>query len=531
MAFNARKAYRSIPLASLRSQFDVGLPELLIRAAYCAPHFQPYYKFVCCPMYPHRNCLCAQKSTNITNLGKEYTRIVSDARMHGFGRYNSEYLVDLFLIEPKYICNTCIDYHIFSHNYDCIQPGYDITKRLFQQIGRDSYFYSQRDLAEKYGVSKTLVNKIHAATDKFLKEQLPPSQAPQDLAIFHISIPGKKGFSVLLDAATGLSVGTTESNSHEVIAKGIQAMQGFQNIRRVYTSMGSSYQTTIRQLLPDAKHIVDKYSVYQELENRYQKLISDHKAVFLNNTLGAVDETLVKEAANLLSHLHPISRCFPQFDKAQKTYPHRNKIMEQFPDIAFLLEFEWSFFQIYSSQTRDEALKKYVEWRKLLPPNGKRKIEEWEDDHKISISLYKPLADFGKLTRNWEAEILNCFDDFCRDSRPVIMHTDFAATSINISYQLSSFTCSTVRTRWDHWSALKNPITFAIMGWTPDNTECLPYEDYWRYCRKKGLYNHYGPVRFSIVETTKHEEQKPICVFDYQFPEQYYSLLSEGVLL
>ena len=219
MAFNARKAYRSLPLVSLRRRFDVGLPELLIRTAYCAPHVQPYYQFVCCPKYLHHHCPCAQKSPDITRLGEKYTRIVSDACVHGFGRYNSEYLVDLFLIEPKYRCNTCIDYHIFSHNYDCIQPGYDITKRLFQQIGRDSYFYSQRDLAEKYGVSKTLVNKIHAATDKFLKEQLPPSQAPQDLAIFHISIPGKKGFSVLLDAATGLSVGTTESNTMKLSQK------------------------------------------------------------------------------------------------------------------------------------------------------------------------------------------------------------------------------------------------------------------------------------------------------------------------
>lgn len=526
MAFNARKAYRNLPLESLYSRFDVGLPELLIRTAYRAPHFQPYFQFVCYPKYLHHNCPCPQKSTDITKLGKKYTRLVSDACIHGFGQYNSEYLVDLFLIGPTYRCK-CTDNCIFSHNYDCIQPGYAITKRLFQQIGRDSYFYSQRHLAEKYGVSKTLVNNIHAATDKLLKEQLPPSQAPQDLAIFNISIPGKKGFSVLLDAATGLSVGTTESNSHEAIAKGIQAMQGFQNIRRVYTSMGSSYQTTIRQLLPDAKHIVDKYSVYQELENCYQKLISDHKDVFLNNTLGAVDEKLVKEATNLLSHLHPISRCFPQFEETQKNYLYRNNIMEQFPDIAFLLKFEWSFFQIYSSQTRDEALKKYTEWRKLLPPTGKRKIEEWEDDHKISISLYKPLADFGKLTGNWEAEILNCFDDFCRASRPIIMHTDFAATSLKISYLLSSFTCSTVRTRWDHWSALKNPITFAIMRWTPDDTECLPYED---YCRKKGLY-HQWPVRFRIVETTKHEERKPICVFDYQFPEQYYSLLSERVLI
>ena len=535
MADNIRKTYRSLQLQEIK-KIKVDLPELETLHVYQAPNFQPYYQFDCKPQHLHHHCPCSQKSTDITYLHKSYTRIVSDACVHIFGRSDSEYLVDLSLNEPKYRCNTCSQYYIFSHSFDCIQPGYAITKRLFHQVGRDSYFYSQRDLAEKYGISKTRVQNIHADTDKLLNAQLSLSQAPQNLAIFNISIPdkgsGEKGFAVLIDAETGLSVGSSKSNSQTDISTAIRAMPGYQSIRKVYSSMRPSYYTTIEHLLPRAKLIVDKYSAYQELEKSYKELISNLKDCFVNNTHGTVDGALIAEASKLLSHLHPINRCFPQFTERQNGFPNRDKIMEKFRDIAFLLKFERAFFEIYLSRSKYQAMRRFDDWSNLLPPDGKWEIEEWEDEHRVSRRLYQPLAKFGKLAHKWKEEILNYFDDLSADSSSVIMHTDYTVSALSIQKLLQSFSCADVRTLWDHWSVLKNPITFEVMGLTPDRKKYLPYNDYWSYCHENGFDQwHSSPSGYKIVDTTKIEERKPICVFDHQFPEQYFSLSSNGILL
>lgn len=392
----AKKESRSIVCEEVIPIPSLNLPEL--KETRCRRNVETQALiFNCKPARRHMGgCLCCG-SINYYVHGHKRNRLIHDVSV---GLIHVDMLIDV----PRYKCNDCGG--TFMHPLTCIVEGTQFTLRLYEQIeerGLDGAFDA---LSKEYGTSQTTVAKIVANYCEQMERER-KLIAPRVLGIDEKHIV-RNARGVFVDVETSQFLELTADNKTETMWQTIAGMEGYENIQVVTMDMHKPYLSMVHEHLPNAKVVIDKYHVVQNL---YKHVHESKKAIaeYLKVKVDELPESSEKDRKlELLTSLGKSKYLFKFGIKKLLQKPERVKLIaelcEAFPELNTLRYLKEGVDYIYASKTREEAEARHSEWKRNIPKKD---------------PLFKEIADFSKTVDRWKPYIFNYFDEGCRYTNAV----------------------------------------------------------------------------------------------------------------
>lgn len=405
----------------------LNLPDLHVVRCLKPKSGVPYMIFDCTPAHRHKGGCSACGSTNIIKHGSAAKkRVVHDINV-GLTR------VDLMVTIPRYRCKDCNA--VTNHTFDCMPEGRHMTYRLHEQIRKDAFLRPFSQVADDFGYSEGTIRSIFDEYAAELEAKRGPIVAPEVLGIDEKHIVNEMR-GVFVDVQTGRLLEMTPSNKKSDIIGTIEKMVDYdKNIKIVTTDMANSYKSYIEECLPQAKLIVDKYHVYQDL---YRK-VNRTKSILMERIGKRIKE---EQDPAIAIHLRDVRDLLVRnaylfkFGREKLTEkPERIKAMadvcDTFPEFNHLRLIKEGFERVYEAYTKEEAERRYQDWVPLIPPTGIHQIEKWEAEYGVQAELFLELRAFYRTTKKWYKEILNYFEFGCQFTNAAAEGTNSLIQRIN----------------------------------------------------------------------------------------------------
>ena len=336
-----------------------------------------------------------------------------------------------------------------------INEGHAMTDRLVEYLEIESFLQPHTALSDRSGVtSQTIANIMKVKIAEYDEERrLNPLRAPRVLGIDEKHLQHDMR-GTLVNVESGELLDLLENNKPETMKKAIQSLQGWDtDIEVVTTDMNNSYLKWLTELLPNATIVIDKFHVIQEIEQRLTKT---------KNELYEFRRKLIHEESNdqerirqqqVLSLVYTNKRLFNYStesivrdvngDKAQKMVT----VMDEFPEFKLLRKLYMLIESMYSKTTYGEAEVIWNEWIELLPPENKKKYEEWCDLYSVTPPMFDAFRSFSRVGfQFFKPYILNYFKPGCRFTNATTeglnkMIDNINAPSNGLSFQILRAKC------------------------------------------------------------------------------------------
>lgn len=414
-------------LEDVSPQPSLGLTDLQVSRCRRPKDGTPYLIFDCVAAEKHnKGCPNCGSIDFVRNGLVPKPRIIHDINI-GIIR------VDLVVTVPRYRCKDCGA--VFNHIFDCAPEGRHMTHRLHEQIRRDAFTRPFKQVATEFGYSEGTIRYIFDEYVNELEAQRGTIIAPEVLGIDEKHIVHEMR-GIFVNVKTGRLIEMTPSNKKSDIIGTIESMVGYDtNIKIVTTDMANNYKSYIEECLPNAKIIVDKYHVYQDL---YQKITRTRTILmeFIGKKIkDETDPALVLHLRDARDLLVRNAYLFKFGREKLLEKPNRVKAMavicDTFPEFNHLRLIKEGFERIYDAENRAEAEKLYKEWIPLIPPIGVRQIEAWEKKYGVKADLFAEFRAFARTMTKWHTEIFNYFDPGCQFTNAVSEGTNSLIQRIN----------------------------------------------------------------------------------------------------
>lgn len=427
MIFDRETTYDQDDFILEKETPSLNLPDIEATQCFRLWNNPNYLILSCKPSQKYSGGCPACGSVDIVSHGKaDEPRQVHDVNI-GLKR------VDLIVDIPRYRCKDCGA--VFRHIFDSIPEGKRYTYRLYEQIRRDAFIRPFSQVAAEFGISEGTVRSIFDEYATELEAKRGPIVAPEVLGIDekHI-VHAMRG--IFVDIKTGRLLEMTEDNKESSIIGTIERMVDYdKNIRIVTTDMANSYRSYIHVCLPNAKVIVDKYHVYQDLYVKVRaarKLILEH----LGNQIAQETDVERAEKLKTVRNIVVYNAYLFKFGKeklaeSESRISAMAQVCETFPEFNHLRLIKEGFERIYEQKNRQDAEAAYESWCSLIPPRGSRQTERWEKEFGVNAALYADLATFYRTTQKWYKEIFNYFDEDCQYTNAASEGTNSKIQRIN----------------------------------------------------------------------------------------------------
>lgn len=257
----------------------------------------------------------------------------------------------ILLTRKRYVCTYC------GYNTSDVFPGIDgrMTKRLRDVIKKETLFFPFTDLAEKYGVSSTTVNKLFQEMSDECARRYKP-KVPDVMGIVRLPMHrGKTFYTAVIDV--GLDDGTVVELSNAASKQGAEAcferMISNKNLHLVISDLYSPYRDAIREMFDeDIGIVVDKHYVLQLLRSSFDRIRLDIQK---------------KYTGRKMSRSFSQSRFLTQTDYYtldKRREQHMNQLLDECPELRDPYELKEAFVAIYDADNSDTATSQYREWKK-----------------------------------------------------------------------------------------------------------------------------------------------------------------------
>jgi transposase len=308
-------------------------------------------------------------STSIYKHGKT-ERFVRD--LSTFGKR-----VGINIIGHRYKCQDCPT--TFSESYNSIDDRDKVTRRLYDYIQLQSLKRPFSHIAEEYSISPTTVKRIF---NEYVEqnEHLMAFKAPRVFGIDEVHL--NKQMRAVYTDIEGLKVLdiNTKRGKEDVIAFILKIPDRF-NIEVVTMDMWRPYKDAVKECLPQAKCVVDKFHVIQ------------YANVAMENARKSFRSTLTDKQRVLLMHDR-----FILLKNKEDITPQEQLNMHiwfaTFPTLKVAYNLKESLRDMYKCKTKKEATAYYKQWKESIP----------ED--------MTSFLDIAKTIDNWHTEIFNYFDHY-----------------------------------------------------------------------------------------------------------------------
>lgn len=386
----------------------LNLPDITEKACYSPINGEPYMVYLCeaTKRYQGGCLLCGSLNHQVHGTLPE-NRLVHDVNV---GVTQS----DIYLKVRRHRCNDCGG--TFVEPFPSVVESRQMTRRLYEQIRSQSFRHSFADVAASSGFSATTVASIFDEYAKELETARGPIVAPRVLGIDekHI-VHAMRG--VFVDIESGRLLEMTEANKASDIMGTIMNMVDYdKNIEIVTMDMSGGYRSYIEECLPNAKIVVDRYHVIQNLSvkvKRTKTVLTE----YLNKQVAAIPDP--EERAQKDRVLKLFSGTAYLFKYNHHNLPDSNvKIMadvcDVFPEVNHLRLLKEGFERIYEAKSRKEAESLYRQWEKLVPGTGVNQIAAWGAKYQMNAELFAEFRSLRHTMKSWHEYIFNYFDKDCQ---------------------------------------------------------------------------------------------------------------------
>jgi len=369
-----------------------------------------YMLFCCRPLlpYPQPCTVCKSKNTTIHGYLSE-PRLVHDVNV-GVDQ------VDILVKVPRYRCNDCGA--TSSHEFHSIMNHRQMTRRLYDQIRRDSFVHTFSDVAARYGYSVPTIAGIFDEYASELELRREEIVAPRVLGLDekHI-VHAMRG--VFVDIETGTLLEMTTNNKRADIIGAIESMVDYdKNIELVTMDMSNGYRSYVQECLPRAKIIADKYHVFQDLATKVSKT-KTRLTEYLKAQIAQIDDPTEKmhkqkvlTTANSNTYLFKFGQ--EKLIEKETRIKAMADVCQTFPELNHLRLLKENFELIYDCEDRISAEAVYAEWVKLVPPSGSNKMAAWQEQYQVPPDLYSEFRTLMRTINSWREEVFGYFDPGCR---------------------------------------------------------------------------------------------------------------------
>lgn len=348
----------------MRSTNILNLPDYTVTRLEETPH--DYHVYAAVNGAAHACVAC--RSTNVVGHGCN-EQMIRDLPMHGKR-------VAVYVDVRRYLCRGCGK--TFSLPLPQVDAQRAMTARLLGWIERESLRRTFASVAEEVGIDEKTVRNIFRSHVRHLEATV-RIETPRWLGIDEIHILGRpRGILSNLEQQTIVNVLPNRNKS--TVAAYLQQLPDRDRINYVAIDMWNPYREAVRQLLPRATVIVDKFHVLRQAN---QAVEVTRKSIRVSLT-PKQRRTLVRDRFVLLKRRH---------DLTDQEVLLLSGWAENFPVLKAAYELKETFFDIYRCQTRQEALLAYGAWRQNIPAE--------------STEAFRPLTT---AVENWKEEIFAYFD-------------------------------------------------------------------------------------------------------------------------
>lgn len=297
-------------------------------------------------------------------------RVVSDISIHAKP-------VKLHIRHKRYKCSECEG--TFYEWLDSVDRNDKVTKRLKEHIKVLALQKPFTHIAEEFDISHTTVKRyfeeyvMSMERDRVIK-------APKILGIDEAHL-NKTMRGVFTDIGNRLLLEITKDNTKRTVKATIEAMEGYKDIEVATIDMYSGYKHALRETVPEAFIVIDKFHVIQYaqraldairikikkgLPKTQQRLLTYDRWVLLKNKEDLQWKDIEKRSA-----------WFNQFPLLEKAYWLKEGIRDVYRE----------------SKSKEEALERFSQWESSIPDE------------------FSEFKDIRKTFNNNKLEIFNYFDN------------------------------------------------------------------------------------------------------------------------
>ena len=330
----------------------------------------------------------------------------------------NNYRVDIAILPPRMTCRTCGAK--ITSEIDGISGSRQMTTRLEDFLRTECFIQPFTDLAERSGFSIPTISAImDEEIVKFDNERiLHPLEAPRALGIDEKHIKQEmRGTIVDLDKRVLLDM--FEDNKKPTMIEGIKRLKNWdKNIKVVATDMNNAYIPMLKDLLPNATVVIDKFHVIQDIE---QSVTRCKKACvkYRKELIAQIEDP--EERVEQSAILRLVTGTPRLFNFKMERLLRENDgekleklatVIDAFPEFDMLHNIFYAMQHFYDQDTREEAEAVWDDWMVLLPPHAEKDYLEWCDSYAFPPALFDSFRSFSHSNfQAFNPYILNYFNN------------------------------------------------------------------------------------------------------------------------
>lgn len=285
--------------------------------------------------------------------------------------------VGLRIKAHRYQCKECGN--TWVNEYESIDTNAKITNRMREHIRNKSLSVPFKQIADELSISETTVKRIFTDYIAELDKQR-ELVAPEVLGIDENHLMNVYR-AVFVDIKNRKLIDILPKRSKQDVKKFLKELQGKENIKVVTMDMWKPYRDAVKEVLPNAVVVVDKFHVIKESTLTLERIRKD-----ISKSIDASEKKYLRHSKYLLLSSRE------NLTKAQEQ--RRDELLARFPEFERPYRMKEMIRDIYTKETKEEAL-------------------EWYENIKTLLFEYDELYEFVQVFStidNWKEEIFNYFD-------------------------------------------------------------------------------------------------------------------------
>ncbi|MDL2216072.1 ISL3 family transposase [Ruminococcaceae bacterium OttesenSCG-928-N02] len=326
--------------------------------------------------------------------GSSYVEVKEETERHFRDLNIRDKRVGVYALADRYVCNDCKKG--FALEYDCIPPKARMTTRLKESIQKRALCYSFADVAREFGMPPSTVEEKFSEYAEML-DRRPAVLAPKILGIDECHLQ-KTMRAVYVDIENSKILEMGPSKKMDSVIRDLSAFVDLSRVEIVATDMDRGYISAIREVLPHAIHVIDKFHVIQA----FLKTVDAARSIIYETIKKRIQgiehqverNTKYRELMALEIDAWTF-RMNPQNMKCLR-YEYYIKTIESHPEFAELAELRRGFMEeFYGCNSIEDARASYDKWCSLVPKDA---------------LAYAEMRKFIRVTmKNHDKEIFNFF--------------------------------------------------------------------------------------------------------------------------
>lgn len=321
----------------------------------------------------------------------------------------------------RYMCQACRE--TFVQPLPDIDRRGTMTKRLAQYIQREAVRRTFLSVAEEVGVDDQTVRNVLDDYAQSLERRI-DFPTPEWLGIDEVHTP-RDARCILTNLKDGTVFDFLPSRGKEMVANYLEAIPDKETIRVVCIDMWRPYREVVREVLPHATIVIDRFHVVRMVTKAMERVrIATGRRLKKEERLRLMHDRFI-----LLKHREKLT------DEERETLRYWLFV---YLDLKRVYDLKEAFYDIYESATREDAEQKYQRWKASIPDDlgnifkdvtrpfdfWKREILayfEWPATNGITEALNNTVTTIVRKGRGYTFEALRAkllYDKISRIHRP-----------------------------------------------------------------------------------------------------------------